>query len=113
MALGGGVVTDMAFAPEGPVLQLLGGPFFDVHPYAKGGWHLGTMVGFAGGSVAADDNGGALFGGGASAWGGADIWAAPEWSVGFNLRILGAHIVGADSAATNFSTVLLITVLNH
>ncbi len=118
-ALGGGVVTDMGFTYDfdgnrgGPLIQGLVGPFFDAHPNNKDGWHLGVLLGGAGGSISTDALSSGLFGGGATAWGGYDIWAAPEWSVGFNLRIMGSYLAGTDASTTNFSSHLMITVLNH
>lgn len=112
MVFGGGALTDLGFSAGGegtPGLHVLAGPFFDAFPNSKGGWHLGTMLGF--GVLATD--GQSLLGGGAAAWAGHDIWVAPEWSTGFHLRAAGTHMADANVGATNFSLHLMITVLSH
>jgi hypothetical protein len=109
LTIGGGALTDMNFAGSGPGLNLLAGPFFDAFPDNKGGWHLGGLVGF---DMLAGD-GDPLFGGGGGAWVGHDIWVAPEWSTGFNLRLAGSRVGNSNLGATNFSLHFLITVLNH
>lgn len=109
MTIGGGVLTDMNFAGSGPGLNMMAGPFFDAFPNNKGGWHLGGLVGFD--LLAGDDD--PLLGGGGAAWVGHDIWVAPEWSTGFNLRLAGSRVANANLGATNFSLHFLITVLNH
>lgn len=115
---GGGILSDLGFSSNffdssgGPSMQFLVGPFFDAFPNNKDGWHLGTMVGGVGASVAESPST-PLFGGGAAAWAGYDLWVAPEWSTGFNLRAGGSHTVAQDASATNFSLQLLISILNH
>lgn len=114
---GGGVLSDIGFTSDfgaggGPVMQFLVGPFFDAFPNDKDGWHLGTMVGGVASSVAESPST-PLFGGGAAAWAGYDLWVAPEWSTGFNLRVAGTHSVAEDATATNFSLQFLISILNH
>lgn len=111
MTFGGGMQGNLALSTD-PTFSYLVGPFFDAFPNRKQGFHLGTMLGFAGASTSTGPNS-SLFGGGLSAWGGYDIWVAPEWSVGFNLRGTGAQLVSSDANATNFSMHFLITVLNH
>ncbi len=111
MTFGGGVQGNLAFSTD-PTFSYLVGPFFDAFPNRKEGFHLGTMLGFAGASSSIGPSS-SLIGGGLSAWGGYDIWVAPEWSVGFNLRGTGAQLLSDDARATNFSMHFLITLLNH
>lgn len=111
MTFGGGVQGNLGLSTD-PTFSYLAGPFFDAFPNNKEGFHLGTMLGFAGAAMT-DGPSSSLFGGGLSAWGGYDIWVAPEWSVGLNLRGTGAQLISADASATNFSMHFLITVLNH
>lgn len=109
MTIGGGALTDLNFASDGSGVNLMLGPFFDAFPDNKGGWHLGALAGF---DMLAGD-GDPLLGGGGAVWVGHDIWVAPEWSTGLNLRLAGSRVGNADLGATNFSLHFLITVLNH
>lgn len=111
MTFGGGVQGNLGFSTD-PTFSYLVGPFFDAFPNNKEGFHLGTMLGFAGAALSNGPSS-SLFGGGLSAWGGYDIWVAPEWSVGMNLRGTGAQLMSANGTATNFSLHFLITVLSH
>lgn len=111
MTFGGGIQGNLGLSTD-PTFSYLVGPFFDAFPNNKEGFHLGTMLGFAGAAVSAGPSS-TLFGGGLSAFGGYDFWVAPEWSVGLNLRGTGAQLVSADANATNFSLHFLITVLSH
>lgn len=108
MTFGGGVLGNLGLGAD-PTFSFLAGPFVDAFPNELGGWHLGTMLGFAGTAVESET----LFGGGASFFAGHDIWVAPEWSAGFNLRATGAQVFAADATATNFSLHFLITILHH
>lgn len=111
MTFGGGLQGNLALSTD-PTFTYLAGPFFDAFPNNKEGFHLGAMLGFAGAATSSGPSS-SLFGGGLSAWGGYDIWVAPEWSVGMNLRGTGAQLVSSEANATNFSLHFLITVLSH
>lgn len=125
MAVGGGVLTNIGFGADfsapgvtdanGTIVHFLAGPFFDAFPNDKKGWHLGTMLGFSGlalggASPSAADS---ALGGGAAVWGGYDMWVAPEWSAGFNLRATGAYMVGDDLGAGAFSMMFMVSILRH
>lgn len=111
ITLGGGLQANLGLSTD-PTFSYLVGPFFDAFPNNKEGFHMGTMLGFAGAETTWGPSS-SLFGGGLSAWGGYDIWVAPEWSIGLNLRGTGSQLVSADANATNFSMHFLITLLNH
>ena len=125
MALGAGVQANLGFGSNfqengttigsGTIFHFLAGPFFDAFPNDKDGWHLGTMLGFAGMTQSSGIAGVAdsAFGGGASAFAGYDMWVAPEWSAGFELRAGGAYMVAEQSGAGVFNALFLVTILNH
>src|SRR5690606_20953998 len=94
IALGGGVLTNLALGTTfddvsgGAVFNFLAGPFFDAFPNAKEGFHMGTLLGMSGISLSSDVSPSSFaVGGGGAAWLGYDMWVAPEWSTGFELRV--------------------------
>lgn len=123
LALGIGALTNTGFAlgmndrdgvSRGQATQFhfLVGPFFDAFPNDKQGFHLGAEIGFAG--AALDTTiASTAFGGGAAGWVGYDMWIAPEWSAGFQLRANGAYLVGDQADAAAFGLNLSVTILNH
>jgi hypothetical protein len=94
------------------------GPFIDGFPDAKGGWHLGGMLGFAAQQVDAPGSDAQTTNGvGGAAWGGFDAWVGDEWSVGGLGRIGAAVTRGKDGDqdinASSLSFVLMFTALYH
>jgi hypothetical protein len=96
------------------------GAFVDGFPDAKGGFHLGGAVGFAGvgvdvGEGAAGDHNGVGLGG--AAWIGWAAWVAPDWSMGADLRFTGAitreEQDEASQDARAGAITLLFTTLYH
>lgn len=120
MALGGGVLTNIAVGTKydgtngGAAFNFMVGPFFDAFPDSKGGFHMGTLLGFSGMSLSQDVSPASFAaGGGGAAWLGYDMWVAPEWSTGFELRTGGGYMAGQDVGVAVFNLSLMITVLNH
>lgn len=122
IAVGGGLLTNIGFGADygvaganGTILHFMAGPFFDAFPNDKRGWHLGTMLGFSGLALggASPSSADSAFGGGGAVWGGYDMWVAPEWSVGFDLRGTGAYMIGDDLGAGAFSMMFMISILHH
>jgi len=99
---------------------LLIGPFADGFPDSKGGWHFGGMAGLArvglsspsGAGVTSSKSESALGFGGAF-WVGDDIWVAPEWSVGGQLRLNALRATNSDDeiTVTAIGASLMFTVL--
>jgi len=123
MALGVGALTNTTFGvdmkdstgtsrSQSTQFHFLVGPFFDAFPNNRQGFHLGAEFGFAGALLDTPLVSNA-FGGGAAGWLGYDMWVAPEWSAGFQLRGNGAYMVGSGADASAFGLNLLITVLSH
>ncbi|MCH2109432.1 MAG: hypothetical protein MK135_08880, partial [Polyangiaceae bacterium] len=123
MTLGLGVQNNLAFSSNletsdgtpfasGFSYQFLTGPFFDAFPNAKRGFHMGTMIGFAGATVPGG-NYGTPIGGGASFWIGYDMWVAPEWSAGFEIRGSGSFMTNSNANAAAGSAFFLVNILNH
>lgn len=125
MALGAGALTNLGFGADlqqdgrslgnGTIFNFIAGPFLDAFPNDKEGFHLGTLLGFAGmvqssGIAALPDT---AFGGGGGMMFGYGAWVAPEWSAGFDVRATGAYMVSGDYGAGVFSVVALVTILNH
>lgn len=120
MALGGGILTNLALGTTfddvsgGAAFNFLVGPFFDAFPDAKEGFHMGTLLGMSGISLSSDVSPSSFaVGGGGAAWIGYDMWVAPEWSTGFDLRVGGSYLAGADVGVSVFHAHFLITVLSH
>jgi len=75
------------------------GPFIDVFPDPKAGWHLGGSLGPAV-SVSFDDQSttrSVAAGFGAAAWVGYDFWIADQWSLGATFRVQGARVETPNS----------------
>lgn len=129
LAIGGALVNDMGRSltlevngrEMGDVHAFAGlvGPFIDGFPNAKGGWHLGGMVGFAQQQFDATnaDEIRTTTGVGGAAFGGYDAWVGDEWSVGGLGRIAAAVTRGeqdnVDIKASNLSFMLMFTALYH
>lgn len=120
IALGGGVLTNLAVGTNfddvsgGAAFNFLVGPFFDAFPDAKEGFHMGTLLGMSGISLSSDVSPSTFaIGGGGAAWLGYDMWVAPEWSTGFELRVGGSYLAGSDVGVSVFHAHFLINVLNH
>ena len=96
------------------------GVFVDGFPQVNGGFHLGGMIGLAGGSTSRKDNVDEFEGGGLgmSAWVGHGFWIGSEWSMGGMLRFNGALMrddSNDDATLQNstYSLGLLFSVLYH
>lgn len=78
------------------------GPFFDGYPKARGGFHLGGGLGFAGTRVHPESAAGFTKsrGIGLAGWLGYDVWVADQWSAGILLRLMGSR-TKADAIETN------------
>lgn len=120
IAMGGGVLTNLALGTKfddvsgGAAFNFLAGPFFDAFPNSKEGFHMGTLVGLSGISLSSDVSPASFaIGGGGAAWLGYDIWVAPEWSTGFEIRVGGSYLAGTDVGVSVFHAHFLIDVLNH
>jgi len=75
--------------PPSDHLSFAFGPFIDVYPNPRGGWHMGFMLGFNGQSVRDTANDNKLFmlyGGAASFWAGYEAWVSGDWSMGGMLK---------------------------
>jgi len=128
MAIGGALLSDVGrslklesggreLGDVNAVTSLLG-PFIDGFPNAKGGWHLGGMLGFATQQVDAPQSDARTTSGiGGAAWGGYDAWVGDEWSVG-GLARMGAAVTRGkngdqDINASSLSFMLMFTALYH
>ncbi len=101
----GGMFTgaDM-FANKGDHLSFAFGPFIDVYPNPRGGWHMGFMLGFSGQSVRDSEDDNQLFmiwGGAASFWAGYEAWVSGDWSMGGMLKAQGSF-GGRERGPTGF-----------
>ena len=101
----GGMFTgaDM-FSTKGDHLSFAFGPFIDVYPNPRGGWHMGFMLGFSGQSVRDGLDQNKLFmvyGGAASFWAGYEAWVSGDWSMGGMLKAQGTF-GGRERGATGF-----------
>lgn len=70
------------------------GPFLDIFPNPKSGFHLGGALGPAA-SVSYDEDENqqsVAMGFGAAAWIGYDFWISDQWSLGGMLRVQGARV---------------------
>lgn len=119
-ALGVGALTNLhlgaSFDGEnaGGAFQATVGPFFDAFPDAKGPFHVGALVGMSAMGLGDDFTpANAVVGGGVGAWLGWDFFVAPEWSAGLKWQVGGAYMVGDETAASNFNTNLMLTLLRH
>ncbi len=87
---------------NGPLHFLMLGGSVEYFPDAKGGFHFGGTIGFAGAWVKSPDPifteyiGGA--GGAISLSGGYAWWLSERWSLGVHVRITGAKVHGEDRA---------------
>jgi hypothetical protein len=75
------------------------GPFVDVYPNPRKGFHIGGSLGPAV-SVSYDDAGeqqSIAAGFGAAAWIGYDFWVGDQWSIGGMFRVQGASVETPDS----------------
>jgi len=137
LALGGGLFIsgmehedvrrfgDTEGGDPGTVGMLAVGPFIDYFPDPKGGFHFGGMLGLGALAfeTADDDDVEASFddderggGGGAiGAWVGYDWWIGREWSLGVQLRYLGAAVKNQDHdwRGAADSVALQFTALYH
>jgi len=97
----------------------LAGPFIDVFPDPRGGFHFGGMLGGAAlaHSESADSDPLTYRGVGGSLWLGYDWWVARQWSLGAMLRGTSAALESTDALAAERaragSVALLFTVLYH
>jgi hypothetical protein len=122
IAFGGALLTNTGFGltldgdqgalPSMTQFHFIAGPFFDAFPNNQKGFHLGAAVGVAGTSLE-NVQGSFAVGGGGAAFLGYDLWVAPEWSAGFELRGSGAYMGGDQLESSAFALNLGITVLNH
>jgi len=85
----------------------------DGFPDSKGGFHLGGSAGvaFAKFDVGDIDDGVSAIGVGGSFWTGADMWVAPEWSMGFLVRIDGMYAKDNDISVSTLGGNLMFSVL--
>jgi hypothetical protein len=97
----------------------LAGPFIDVFPAPRGGFHFGGMLGGAAlaHSESVDSDPLTYRGVGGSLWLGYDWWVARQWSLGAMLRASSAALESTDALAAERaragSVALLFTVLYH
>ena len=126
ISIGGGILANLAVNSNfksdsggptlgnGPLFHYIAGPFVDAYPNAKKGLHMGAMVGFASTTTATlDQKYGTPLGGGAAFWVGYDMWVAPEWSVGFNLRGSGAFMTSSNARSAGASALFMLDIINH
>ncbi len=111
---------DTDLGQEVAVTTGLIGPFVDGFPNAKGGWHLGGMVGLA--TIRTEDFPGSTKalnyeGAGGAVFGGYDAWVGDEFSVGGLLRFSAAvgrtEESGRKLDATSTALTLMFTALYH
>ena len=98
---------------SGNVLSLVLGPFVDGFPDSKGGFHMGGSAGlaFAKFDVGEIDDGASAIGVGGAFWSGWDVWVAPEWSMGFMLRIDALYAKDNDISVSTVGGNLMFSVL--
>jgi hypothetical protein len=130
LTLGGGFQFDLGqrdpdTGPDGEPRSatrdafVLVGPFIDVYPSPRGGFHLGGMLGGAALAHSESDDADPLTyqGAGGSIWLGYDWWVARQWSLGAMLRASSAELESTDALAGERaragSVALLFTVLYH
>jgi hypothetical protein len=124
--LGGGVLGGLQMSGDwesdsgvdlsgGDMTTLLIGPFADGHPQPNGGLHFGGLAGLA--RVAFDAPGGggdgSALGFGGAFWAGHDVWVAPEWSLGGQLRLDALRATDDDTTVTEVGLTLMFSVLYH
>jgi hypothetical protein len=110
-SLGGGVIGGFQMSGDwesggieasgGDMTTLIGGPFADGFPMSNGGWHFGGLVGlaYAGLKAPGATEGSDAVGFGAAFWAGHDVWVAPEWSVGGNVRLDALRATGSETVS--------------
>jgi hypothetical protein len=115
VTFGGAAITNTLFGT--PLLdknrtqfQFTLGPFFDVYPRNKSGFHFGAAAGFSG-TTLQDLPTSAAFGGGGAAFLGYDFWVAPEWAAGFLIRGSGAYMGGNDVGTSTFGVVAALNLI--
>ena len=130
LTLGGGFQFDLGqrdpeIGPDGEPRNAtrdafaLAGPFIDIFPDPRGGFHLGGMLGGAALAHSESDDADPLTyrGVGGSIWLGYDWWVARQWSLGAMLRGSSAALESTDALAAERaragSVALLFTVLYH
>jgi hypothetical protein len=130
LTLGGGFQFDLGqrdpeTGPDGEPRRAtrdafaLVGPFIDVYPDPRGGFHFGGMLGGAALAHSESDDADPLTysGAGGSIWLGYDWWVARQWSLGAMLRGTSAVLESTDKLAAERadagSVALLFTVLYH
>lgn len=111
VSIGGGLLLDPLFGADyrrngsglgshGGFSSLLG-PFIDAFPDARRGFHLGGLIGLATQSFqnvnATGTNSHRALGVGGAAWLGYDFWAADEWAIGPQLRLMGMRTTDTKS----------------
>jgi hypothetical protein len=123
--MGGGILSNLALSTnfkddssgdtlgDGPLFHYIAGPFVDAYPNSKKGLHMGAMVGFASTTTATLKVSGTPLGGGAAFWVGYDMWVAPEWSVGFNLRGTGAYMTSSETSSAAASALFMLDIINN
>ena len=64
---------------------------------------MGTLLGMSGISLSSDVSPSTFaIGGGGAAWLGYDMWVAPEWSTGFEIRVGGSYLAGYRRRSLGF-----------
>jgi len=98
---------------------LLVGAFIDGFPMANRGFHLGALAGLAGGGFQRKGEDEEFSGGGlgGAVWIGHGFWVAPDWTLGFDLKVDGAAMRDnsgdADQGSSMYGLSLLFSALYH
>jgi len=115
---------DAAGQPDSWMSLGIVGPFIDVFPNPRRGFHFGGAIGPAG-TASYDDNSeerAVAFGFGGSLWAGYDFWVSDQWSIGAELRLSAARVETPAARNLDFrerdqlgvgSGALLISALYH
>jgi hypothetical protein len=126
-AFGGALLLDLApsmplagSAPEANGALGIGliGPFADVFPDPRLGWHFGGVLGFAALELeTVDSHHHRMYGFGGALWAGNEFWIGDEWSMGGALRFAHTQTRGdagsVDFNAFTFSASLMLTLAYH
>jgi hypothetical protein len=123
-SLGGGLLGSLQLSGDWEADSVVGtsnadlttfiiGPFADGFPDPNGGWHLGGLLGLA--TASFDSPGGGdgetAIGFGGAGWLGYDVWVAPDWSVGGELRFDALRATDDDVTISKVGGTLSLSVL--
>ena len=91
------------------------GPYLDIYPYARGGFHLLGGVGYTGISISSYQAGTLASGDGVSVHGGVglDMWVNREMSMGFLLSLTHSTAIVQGFYESTYTPVLSLSISYH